>query len=281
MSESLQEEVFSINAIYSEECMVQQASTIYVVHPPSLPEASIQMSFPSSYPDAPPIILSLSIPESQQEYILKMVDVQALTDILLGCYHSGEVCVFDFLDELREVLKVDEEYYEQRKLMSSDAWARVNNSDSSDGEFDSENAGNWAMSDMVVDRKSKFIARAMEVHSVAEAKANLAVLKTNKKIAKATHNMTAWRIKTAREGITIQDCDDDGESAAGGRLLHLLEDLWNVMVVVSRWYGGVLLGPDRFKHINVTARDALVKGGFVQDNPPHADKKGKSSRKSK
>ncbi|KAK9364116.1 ribosomal protein S5 domain 2-type protein [Lipomyces starkeyi] len=281
MSESLREEVFSINAIYSEECMVQQASTIYVVHPPSLPEASIQMSFPFAYPDAPPIILSVSVPESQQKYILRTVDVQALTDILLGCYHSGGVCVFDFLDELRYVLKVDEEYQEQRKLMSSDAWARVNNSDSSDGEFDSENAGSWATSDMVVDRKSKFIARAMEVHSVAEAKANLAVLKTNKKIAKATHNMTAWRIKTDREGITIQDCDDDGESAAGGRLLHLLDDLWNVMVVVSRWYGGIHLGPDRFKHINVTARDALVKGGFVQDNPPHVDKKGKSSRKSK
>ncbi|KAK9376082.1 ribosomal protein S5 domain 2-type protein [Lipomyces chichibuensis] len=280
MSESLQEEVFSINAIYSEECMVQQASTIYVVHPPSLPEASIQMSFPFSYPDAPPIILSVSIPESQQEYIPRM-DVQALTDILLGCYHSGEVCVFDFLDELREVLKVDEEYYEQRKLMSSDACAGVNNGDSSDGEFDSENADNWATSDMVVDRKSKFIARAMEVHSVAEAKANLAVLKANKKIAKATHNMTAWRIKTDREGITIQDCDDDGESAAGGRLLHLLEDLWNVMVVVSRWYGGIHLGPDRFKHINVTARNALVKGGFVQDSTHHVDKKGKSSRKSK
>ncbi|KAK9486835.1 ribosomal protein S5 domain 2-type protein [Lipomyces starkeyi] len=281
MSESLREEVFSINAIYSEECMVQQASTIYMVHPPSLPEASIQMSFPFAYPDVPPIILSVSIPESQREYILRTVDVQALTDILLGCYHSGEVCVFDFLDELREVLKVDEEYHEQRKLMSSDAWARVNDSDSSDGEFDSENAGSWATSNMVVDRKSKFIARAMEVHSVAEAKANLAVLKTNKKIAKATHNMTAWRIKTDREGITIQDCDDDGESAAGGRLLHLLDDLWNVMVVVSRWYGGIHLGPDRFKHINVTARDALVKGGFVQDNPPHVDKKGKSSRKSK
>jgi hypothetical protein len=35
-----------------------------------------------------------------------------------------------------------------------------------------------------------------------------------------------------------------GESAAGGRLLHLLNilDVQNVCVVVSRWYGGILLG---------------------------------------
>jgi hypothetical protein len=67
--------------------------------------------------------------------------------------------------------------------------------------------------------------------------------------------------------IVIQDCDDDGETAAGGRLLHLMQltDVWNVLVVVSRWYGGVKLGPDRFRLINQVGRDALVKGGFVKD----------------
>ncbi|KAK9369552.1 ribosomal protein S5 domain 2-type protein [Lipomyces kononenkoae] len=266
MSQSLEEEVFSINAIYSEECMVQQASTIYVVHPPSLPESSIQLSFPSSYPAVPPIILSVSIPDHQKEYVPKSVDVQLLTDILLGCYRTGEVCVFDFLDELGDVMKIDQEYYEQKKLTTSHTWDRVSNGDySSDDEFGPENVGiKWAISDMVVDRKSKFIGRAVEVHSVAEAQANLAALKTNKKIANATHNMTAWRIKTDRDGITIQGTD-----------------IWNVMVVVSRWYGGVLIGPDRFKHINVTARDALLKGGFVQDNPLEKDKKGKSSKRYK
>lgn len=36
---------------------------------------------------------------------------------------------------------------------------------------------------------------------------------------------------------TRQDYDDDGEQAAGGRLLHLLQmtDARNVCVVVSRW----------------------------------------------
>ena len=48
------------------------------------------------------------------------------------------------------------------------------------------------------------------------------------------------------------------------------------MIVVSRWYGGVHLGPDRFRIINETARDALVKGGFVQHSvQDHAKRKGK------
>jgi len=61
------------------------------------------------------------------------------------------------------------------------------------------------------------------------------------------------------------DYDDDGETAAGSRLAHLLEilELENVLVVVSRWYGGTLLGADRFKHINQAARDALDKAGLL------------------
>ena len=69
-------------------------------------------------------------------------------------------------------------------------------------------------------------------------------------------------------GVAFQDCDDDGETAAGGRVLHLMQlmDLWNVMVVVTRWYGGHQLGPKRFSIINTVARDAFVKAGLVKDD---------------
>lgn len=40
-------------------------------------------------------------------------------------------------------------------------------------------------------------------------------------------------------------------------------DVHNVLVVVSRWYGGILLGPDRFKHINNCARNILVEYNYV------------------
>ncbi|TRY91914.1 hypothetical protein DNTS_029632 [Danionella cerebrum] len=40
-------------------------------------------------------------------------------------------------------------------------------------------------------------------------------------------------------------------------------DVSNVLVVVSRWYGGILLGPDRFKHINNCARNILLQEGYT------------------
>lgn len=52
-----------------------------------------------------------------------------------------------------------------------------------------------------------------------------------------------------------------------------LMDIWNVMVVVTRWYGGHQLGPKRFSIINTVARDAFVKGEFVTDSS--TKKKGK------
>ena len=81
-----------------------------------------------------------------------------------------------------------------------------------------------------------------------------------------------------------EDNDDDGETAAGGRIAHLLQilvcgdpkvvhpesrdeqslqEVNNVLVVVTRYFGGVHLGPDRFKHINQAARNALQLGGFL------------------
>ena len=113
------------------------------------------------------------------------------------------------------------------------------------------------------DRRSVFQAHVAAVHSVAEAQAGIAWLKEDKKIGRATHNIVAYRITAG--GRILQDNDDDGETAAGSRLAHLLEVLGveNVVVVVSRWYGGIQLGPDRFKHINSVARKALEAAGFL------------------
>jgi Uncharacterized protein family UPF0029 len=41
------------------------------------------------------------------------------------------------------------------------------------------------------------------------------------------------------------------------------QEVNNVLVVVTRYFGGIHLGPDRFKHINQAARNALELGGFL------------------
>ena len=46
----------------------------------------------------------------------------------------------------------------------------------------------------------------------------------NKKIANATHNILAYRIlQSDPHPIVCQGCDDDGETHAGSRMLHLLQ----------------------------------------------------------
>lgn len=77
----------------------------------------------------------------------------------------------------------------------------------------------------------------------------------------------AYRIVRDAAGgaVSLADNDDDGEDAAGSRLAHLLDLMGadNLLVVVSRWFGGVLMGPSRFKAICEVAREA-VEGGARQ-----------------
>lgn len=46
---------------------------------------------------------------------------------------------------------------------------------------------------------------------------------------------------------------------------NVIQNVWNVLVVVSRWYGGVKLGPDRFSIINNVAREAVVEGVWTRN----------------
>lgn len=57
-----------------------------------------------------------------------------------------------------------------------------------------------------------------------------------------------------------------------------LQEVNNVLVVVTRYFGGIHLGPDRFKHINQAARNALDLGGFL-DTPDAPKKSGARARK--
>ena len=131
--------------------------------------------------------------------------------------------------------------------------------------------------DTVTVKKSTFQGHAAIVHTMEEVKAVLRKLKENKKVLQATHNIVAYRLVGARENTFIQDYADDGEVNAGGRLLHLLQimDVKNIVVVVSRWYGGILLGPDRFRLINNSAREVIVSSGVYVPK----QEKGKHKKK--
>lgn len=112
--------------------------------------------------------------------------------------------------------------------------------------------------EQVTDRGSVFQAHVARISSPSDVGDVLSQLKRSRKVASASHNMIAYTVDLPNGGLA-QDADDDGESGAGRGMLFVLRQSGarNVVVVVSRWFGGVHLGPARFRHINSCARAAL------------------------
>lgn len=93
----------------------------------------------------------------------------------------------------------------------------------------------------IIEKKSRFIATVKPVESEEEAVAFINEMK--KKYWDARHNCSAFVIGEHQE---LTRCSDDGEPAqtAGRPMLDVLlkEGITNVAVVVTRYFGGVLLG---------------------------------------
>lgn len=128
------------------------------------------------------------------------------------------------------------------------------NSNEQGSEYDQFITQGGIVGELIVDRKSSFQAHAITVKSKHKIKELESMLKTNNKISKATHNITAYRIRKGKE--MESGFNDDGETRAGERLLQMIENMGavNIYVMVSRWFGGIKLGTDRFKHINDSAK---------------------------
>ena len=94
----------------------------------------------------------------------------------------------------------------------------------------------------IVEKKSKFIATLFYVTS--EEQAQEIIKKIKKQYYDARHNCFAYRVMT--EGGVVERFSDDGEPSgtAGGPMLNILakNNLCNVLVVVTRYFGGILLG---------------------------------------
>ncbi len=111
------------------------------------------------------------------------------------------------------------------------------------------------LEDILRDRGSRYAAAAGIVRSRAEIDALLSALRRRRKFDKATHH--SWAALLA-EGGPMKN--DDGEAGAGAVILKMLEReaVPDRIVVVTRWYGGVHLGGDRFAHIVTCTGAALA-----------------------
>lgn len=235
----------------------------------------LQFKLPPDYPTTAPPAYTISAPWMSRNKKLQLTS--AMEEIYAE--NCGQSIIYMWIEKARDFL--------------NEGMAHIPDHDSEDQESEiSENVTTFSQcmkksdvpppekihithGEAVTERKSTFQAHLARVSSVEYAKKTIQHVKENKKLATATHNISAYRISGGPHGTCFQDCDDDGENQAGGRLLHLMQilDVRDVAVVVSRWFGGTQLGADRFKLINNVARDLMIKCDVIPANDGTSKKK--------
>lgn len=265
--EQQRDEVQVLSSIYGADFVLEEFTNDYQVYSMEFVndlktiELKLTVKLPPSYPSSSPPTFEVSSPYLNGQ--TKAVLGQRLEAIFLE--NIGEPILYQWFEEARQFITTfNQDSLDNVPNMNANV---IPMTDSTSSIGSGEHKFTFATSEPIVDRKSTFQGHVTEVFTKHDVSLALQQLKLNTKIERATHNMFAYRINEGN--VWLQDCDDDGESQAGSRLLHLLQvtEAKNVLVVVSRWYGGIHLGAARFKHINNAARQVLEKNGNILTNP--------------
>ncbi|BFZ64006.1 hypothetical protein YB2330_005144 [Saitoella coloradoensis] len=132
----------------------------------------------------------------------------------------------------------------------------------------------WYKSQPIYDRESIFTARFLPAsHPLCTTRSPtqlVQLIREHVSVEVADHHIAAWRLPplsnaltrslggVRKDGAAVMGHDDDGEKYAGVKLGKVLVEMSVTgVVVVSRIYGGTMLGPVRFEHIENCAREAI------------------------
>ena len=111
-----------------------------------------------------------------------------------------------------------------------------------------------------VEKRSRFISHLWQVETEAQARARIEEMK--KTYYDARHNCWCYLL---REGGVVRYSDDgEPQGTAGQPMLNVFqrEEIWNVCCVVTRYFGGVLLGAGGLTRAYTRgAKDALTAAG--------------------
>ncbi|KAK9901299.1 hypothetical protein WJX75_004648 [Coccomyxa subellipsoidea] len=266
-----QEEIFALQAIFGESCetLSEDRVQVYIPDKDDPHRLILRVHLPETYPSAAAPVLELYGGCTSEH------ECQVAAQHLEGMFEPGEVVLYTWASTLLEqphlweAPLVDEA---PLKVVRETDWRQEAALARQAAEYAEAERQVQEISDVIrsaepfTERKSTFQAHLAPVTSVEDVEAVMSALLTNNKLQRATHNIMAYRIHLPDNDTHLQDYDDDGESAAGSRLLKLLTIVGaeNVVVVVSRWFGGVLLGPARFTHINNAARAILDEHGYIK-----------------
>ena len=120
----------------------------------------------------------------------------------------------------------------------------------------------------IIEKKSRFIANLFYVETPQEAEDKIKQIK--KKYYDAKHNCFAY---ITLKGNEIQKkSSDDGEPSgtAGAPMLEILEkqSVYNVVVIVTRYFGGILLGTGGLvRAYSDSLKEAIKKSTLVEQEP--------------
>ena len=178
-------------------------------------EAQLRAEF-INYPEEPPI-LSVSAPS-----LAKSRKSQLESD-MSETFVEGETNIIECAELLREALNEnytpeEEEPAELEPITQKPSLPKLK----------------IYSNEPIIDRKSIFQAFYADISTAADAERFRQQLLENNKIASATHNMFVWKVN--ENGVIKSDSDEDGESGAASRMMHLVDltGAINFAVIVTR-----------------------------------------------
>ena len=113
------------------------------------------------------------------------------------------------------------------------------------------------------EKRSRFITHLYKVETEAEARARIEEMK--KKYYDARHN--CWCYLLQEGGVVRYSDDGEPQGTAGQPMLNVFQrqEVWNVCCVVTRYFGGVLLGAGGLTRAYTKgAADALTAAGIAR-----------------
>ena len=260
MNQEILEELEVLRCIYSDDTLEVQSEddmTSEILFSDESRRLRIKFILKNSYPHETGS-LNLTV---ERDYI-RQRDYEA-SSLELFSSSIGEVALFKIIEELRTAFDTDEP--------TSDSFDDGQEENDQITSFfptkptESDFLSKIIHGPVTIQQKSSFQSHLAPVQSMSEVKLFRETIINDKRFGRATHNIFAYRFTDPKTNICHHDYDDDGETAAASRIAEMMRLMGvdNVAIIVSRWFGGILLGPDRFKFICNSARDLLENNGFA------------------
>lgn len=118
----------------------------------------------------------------------------------------------------------------------------------------------WTASRTLKSRDSTFVAHAAPITSPTARAGLIKTLMADKPhLEGATHNAWAVRTSFGNSPLKQEASFDDGETGCGNLMLQVMRevDVTNTVIVLTRWFGGTMLGPDRWRLMRECVNDAI------------------------